>query len=234
MVDNASTDGSPEYIVERFPQLTYIYNKRNVGFACANNQAMEKARGEYVLLLNPDTLLPETNIAEVLEFMDTHPDAGACGVKMLAPDGHFLPESKRGYPSPATSFWKLTGMHRIFPDNPRFDGYYLSRLDENAVHSVPVLAGAYMMLRRKALNSSGLLDEDFFMYGEDIDLILSHNRSWVQKLLSAVSYFTLQGREYIERVLSVCTRILRSDGYILLQTWYTLSIIIPLDGTGRY
>ena len=170
VVDNASTDGSPEYIAERFPQLTYIYNKRNVGFACANNQAMEKARGEYVLLLNPDTLLPETNIAEVLEFMDTHPDAGACGVKMLAPDGHFLPESKRGYPSPATSFWKLTGMHRIFPDNPRFDGYYLSRLDENAVHSVPVLAGAYMMLRRKALNSSGLLDEDFFMYGEDIDL----------------------------------------------------------------
>ena len=170
VVDNASTDGSPEYIVERFPQLTYIYNKRNVGFACANNQAMEKARGEYVLLLNPDTLLPETNITEVLEFMDTHPDAGACGVKMLAPDGHFLPESKRGYPSPATSFWKLTGMHRIFPDNPRFDGYYLSRLDENAVHSVPVLAGAYMMLRRKALNSSGLLDEDFFMYGEDIDL----------------------------------------------------------------
>lgn len=107
VVDNASTDGSPEYIVERFPQLTYIYNKRNVGFACANNQAMEKARGEYVLLLNPDTLLPETNITEVLEFMDTHPDAGACGVKMLAPDGHFLPESKRGYPSPATSFGNL-------------------------------------------------------------------------------------------------------------------------------
>ena len=102
--------------------------------------------------------------------MDTHSDAGACGVKMLAPDGHFLPESKRGYPSPLTSFWKLTGMHRCFPNNPRFDRYYLSRLDENSIHSVPVLAGAYMMLRKKALDRSGLLDEDFFMYGEDTDL----------------------------------------------------------------
>ncbi|WP_455585249.1 glycosyltransferase family 2 protein [Bacteroides sp.] len=170
VVDNASTDGSPEYITERFPHLTYIYNEENVGFARANNQAMQKAKGEYVLLLNPDTLLPETNITEALAFMDAHPDAGACGVKMLAPDGHFLPESKRGYPSPATSFWKLIGMHRFFPDNPRFDGYYLSRLDENSIHSVPVLAGAYMMLRKTALDSSGLLDEDFFMYGEDIDL----------------------------------------------------------------
>lgn len=170
VVDNASTDGSKEYITERFPNLTYIYNEENVGFARANNQAMRKAKGEYILLLNPDTLLPATNIVEVLRFMDTHSDAGACGVKMLAPDGHFLPESKRGYPSPLTSFWKLTGMHRCFPNNPRFDRYYLSRLDENSIHSVPVLAGAYMMLRKKALDRSGLLDEDFFMYGEDIDL----------------------------------------------------------------
>lgn len=115
VVDNASTDGSKEYITERFPNLTYIYNEENVGFARANNQAMRKAKGEYILLLNPDTLLPATNIVEVLRFMDTHSDAGACGVKMLAPDGHFLPESKRGYPSPLTSFWKLTGMHRCFP-----------------------------------------------------------------------------------------------------------------------
>lgn len=170
VVDNASSDGSQEYIVERFPHLTYIYNKENVGFARANNQAILNAKGEYVLLLNPDTLLPETNIDKVLYFMDTHPDAGACGVKMLAPDGHFLPESKRGYPSPLTSFWKLTGMHRLFPKNPRFEGYYLPRLDENSIHSVAVLAGAYMMLRKKTLDRSGLLDEDFFMYGEDIDL----------------------------------------------------------------
>lgn len=170
VVDNASSDGSQEYIVERFPHLTYIYNNENVGFARANNQAIQNAKGEYVLLLNPDTLLPETNIENVLNFMDTHPEAGACGVKMLAPDGHFLPESKRGYPSPLTSFWKLTGMHRLFPNNPRFEGYYLPRLDENSIHSVAVLAGAYMMLRKKTLDRSGLLDEDFFMYGEDIDL----------------------------------------------------------------
>lgn len=170
VVDNASTDDSQSYITERFPELTYIYNVENVGFARANNQAMRQARGEYILLLNPDTLLPEPNITQVLDFMDTHTDAGACGVKMIAPDGHFLPESKRGYPSPATSFWKLIGMHHFFPNNPRFDGYYLSRLSADAIHQVPVLAGAYMMFRGEALKHSGLLDEDFFMYGEDIDL----------------------------------------------------------------
>ena len=170
VIDNASVDSSKEYITQHFPQVTYIYNIENVGFAKANNQAIRLSKGEYILLLNPDTILPENNIEEVLFFMDSNQDVGACGVKMLSPTGGFLPESKRGYPSPSVSFWRLTGIHRLFPNNKYFDGYYLSYLDKEEKHSVPILAGAYMMLRSGALNKSGLLDEDFFMYGEDIDL----------------------------------------------------------------
>ena len=170
VVDNASTDGSEAYITRFFPQVKYIYNTENVGFGRANNQAIRLCSGDYILLLNPDTILPEDNIDQVLDFMDQHPDSGACGVLMRSGDGKFLPESKRGYPSPSASFWRLSGMYRIFPDNPRFDGYYLSRYDMNGTHQVPVLAGAYMMIRSEAFDKSGLFDEDFFMYGEDIDL----------------------------------------------------------------
>lgn len=170
VVDNASSDDSMAYITQLFPQVTYIYNTENVGFAKANNQAIRLSKGEYVLVLNPDTILPESNIEDVLYFMDNNKEVGACGLKMLSPTGHFLPESKRGYPSPSVSFWRLTGIHRLFPNNKYFDGYYLSYLDKEKKHSVPVLAGAYMMLRSSSLKKTGLLDEDFFMYGEDIDL----------------------------------------------------------------
>lgn len=170
VVDNASSDDSQSYITGRFPRLTYLYNEENVGFARANNQAICQARGEFLLLLNPDTVLPESTLTEVLSFMDEHPRAGAAGVKMITADGSFLPESKRGYPSPMTSLWKLTGIHRLFPRSARFDGYYLSHLNEDAIHRIDVLAGAFMLLRRTALDACGLLDEDFFMYGEDIDL----------------------------------------------------------------
>ena len=170
VVDNASKDESEEYIKELFPEVIYIYNKNNVGFAKANNQAIKIARGEYVLLLNPDTIVPELHTRQVLDFMDNNPDAGACGVKMLSPNGQYLRESKRGYPSPMASFWKLTGTYKLFPNNPYFNTYYLSYLDKEEVHEVPVLAGAYMMIRKSSLEQSGYLDEDFFMYGEDIDL----------------------------------------------------------------
>lgn len=170
VVDNASNDGSPEYIQRLFPEVNYIYNTHNLGFGRANNQAIALAKGDYLLLLNPDTLLPEDNIDKLLDFMQHHPEAGACGVMMRAANGAFLPESKRGYPSPAASFWRLSGLYRLFPNHPRFDGYYLSRLNKEEVHNVPILAGAYMMVRREAMNSCNGFDESFFMYGEDIDL----------------------------------------------------------------
>ena len=170
VVDNASVDDSEAYLTERFPRITYIYNKENVGFARANNQAIRQAKGEYVLLLNPDTVLPEQTLEEALLFMDTHPCVGAAGVKMLTDDGRFLRESKRGYPTLAATFGKLSGLGKLFPRSKSLGGYYCNTLDMDAIHRVEVLAGAFMLLRASALDKSGLLDEDFLMYGEDIDL----------------------------------------------------------------
>lgn len=170
VVDNASTDGSDTYIPRRFPQVKYIYNTENVGFARANNQAMALSSGRYVLLLNPDTVVGESVLSEACRFLDDHPDAGALGVKMLDGDGRFLPESKRGFPSPWVSFCKIFGLAKIFPRSPRFGRYHLRYLDENEINCVDVLSGAFMLLRRSTLDRCGLLDEQFFMYGEDIDL----------------------------------------------------------------
>lgn len=170
VVDNASDDGSESHIKRLFPEVNYLYNTHNVGFACANNQAIALSKAEYLLLLNPDTLLPEDNIDNLLNFMQNQPEAGACGVMMRSANGAFLPESKRGYPSPLASFWRLSGIYKLFPHHPRFDGYYLSRLCKDEVHHIPILAGAYMMVRREAMNQCIGFDESFFMYGEDIDL----------------------------------------------------------------
>ena len=170
VVDNASTDGSEAYISTRFPQVKYIYNTENVGFSKANNQAIAQSSGRYVLLLNPDTVVGESVLDEACHFLDEHDDAGALGVKMIDGDGKFLPESKRGFPSPWVSFSKIFGLSKLFPYSRRFGRYHLRFLDENSTHRVDVLSGAFMLLRRSTLDRCGLLDENFFMYGEDIDL----------------------------------------------------------------
>ena len=170
VVDNASTDGSEAYISTRFPQVKYIYNTENVGFSKANNQAIAQSSGRYVLLLNPDTVVGESVLDEACHFLDEHDDAGALGVKMIDGDGKFLPESKRGFPSPWVSFCKIFGLSKLFPYSHRFGRYHLRFLDENSTHRVDVLSGAFMLLRRSTLDRCGLLDENFFMYGEDIDL----------------------------------------------------------------
>lgn len=170
VVDNNSGDGSVEYLRSRFPTVHFIANEENVGFSRANNQAIRISTGEYVLLLNPDTLIGESTLRTVVDFMDAHPHAGGLGVKMLNAHGQFLPESKRGFPSPWVSFCKLSGLNKLFPRSRRFNGYHLGYLSHDEVHHVEVLAGAFMLMRRKALDEVGLLDERFFMYGEDIDL----------------------------------------------------------------
>ena len=170
VVDNASTDGSLEYLTPRFPKVSFIANKENIGFARANNQAIALSQGEYILLLNPDTVVGENVITDCLHFMDTHPATGGAGVKMITGDGFFLPESKRGLPTPMTSLYKLSGLSKLFPYSSHLGKYHLRYLDENECHSVDVLAGAFMFLRKLSLDKCGLLDEDFFMYGEDIDL----------------------------------------------------------------
>ena len=170
MVDNNSVDGSVAMVQERFSWVHCIANRENVGFSRANNQAMRIAKGEYVLLLNPDTVVEEDTFKKVVEFMDAHPDAGGLGVKMVDGKGVFLPESKRGLPTPATSFYKIFGFSKLFPRSARFNRYHLGNLNNDEVHEIEILSGAFMLMRKRALDKVGLLDEDFFMYGEDVDL----------------------------------------------------------------
>jgi len=170
VVDNDSVDGSCQMIEERFPEVKLISNQINLGFSKANNQAIRISSGEYILLLNPDTVIEEDCFLKIVGFMDRTPDAGGLGVKMIDGKGRFLPESKRGLPTPEVAFWKMSGISRIFPHSRRFGRYHLGFLDNNQIHEVDVLAGAFMLLRRETLDQVGLLDEDYFMYGEDIDL----------------------------------------------------------------
>lgn len=170
VVDNNSVDGSCEMVREKFQQAILIENKVNTGFAKANNQAMRMAQGEFVLLLNPDTLVLEDTFTKCIHFMDTHADAGGLGVYMIDGKGNFLPESKRGLPSPAVAFYKIFGLSSLFPKSKIFGRYHLGFLDKNQTHKVDVLSGAFMLMRKTVLDKVGLLDEAFFMYGEDIDL----------------------------------------------------------------
>ena len=170
VVDNNSVDGSVGEIRQKFPWVRIIVNRENLGFSKANNQTISKSCGRYVLLLNPDTVVEENTFKKCIEFMDSHPDAGALGVKMIDGKGEFLPESKRSLPTPMVSFYKMFGLSTIFPRSRRFGKYHLGYLDREETHSVDVLAGAYMFLRSETLEKTGLLDEAFFMYGEDIDL----------------------------------------------------------------
>ncbi|MCC6463087.1 MAG: glycosyltransferase [Saprospiraceae bacterium] len=170
VVDNNSVDDSVRMVQEKFPEVRLLANKVNPGFAVANNQAIRESRGEFVLLLNPDTLVEEDTFRQCLAFMDAHPDAGALGVRLIDGSGKYLPESKRGFPSPWVAFCKTVGLSALFPKSKLFNGYYLGHLPETETHPVDVLAGCFMFMRRTALDQAGLLDEAFFMYGEDIDL----------------------------------------------------------------
>lgn len=170
VVDNNSVDGSARMIAERFPQAGLIANTVNLGFARANNQAISRASGRYILLLNPDTVVQEDTFSKCLVFMDSHPDMGCLGVKMIDGKGRYLPESKRALPTPMIAFYKIFGMAALFPRSKRFGQYHLGYLDKDEIHEVDIISGAFMFIRKAALEKTGMLDEEFFMYGEDIDL----------------------------------------------------------------
>jgi GT2 family glycosyltransferase len=170
VADNNSTDGSREYLGPNFPTVNFIWNNENAGFAKANNLALEKAKGEFILFLNPDTILSEDSIEKCLQFFTNNKAAGAIGIHMIDGSGNFLKESKRAFPSPLTSLFKLSGLARLFPRSATFARYHLGHLSEKENHEVDVLAGAFMMMPKKVLNEIGNFDERFFMYGEDVDL----------------------------------------------------------------
>ena len=170
VVDNHSQDGTVEFLRERFPSVKVVAGNHNLGFARANNIAIRATSGEYVLLLNPDTIVGEDVLSACLSFMDAHPRCGGLGLRMLNTTGDVAMESRRGLPTPMTSFYKMTGLCSRFPKSKRFGRYYLGFLPWDEPVRIEVISGAFCMLRREALDSIGLLDEDFFMYGEDIDL----------------------------------------------------------------
>jgi GT2 family glycosyltransferase len=170
VVDNNSSDGSVAYITAKFPTVTVIANKDNPGFSKANNQAIAIAKGEYVLILNPDTVVAEDTFEICMRFMESHADAGALGVKMIDGKGNFLPESKRALPTPEVAFYKMFGLAAIFPKSRRFGKYHLSYLSMDETNPVDILSGAFMFFRKAVLDQIGYFDETFFMYGEDIDL----------------------------------------------------------------
>jgi GT2 family glycosyltransferase len=170
VVDNNSVDDSVAYLKSCKAPVSCIFNTENVGFSKANNQAIKIAQGTYILLLNPDTIVAEDTLVKTLAYMYQHPEAGALGIKMLDSNGRYLPESKRGLPTPAVAFYKLFGLSACFPKSKRFGQYHLSylRADQNQI--VDVLSGAFMLIQKSVINKIGGLDERFFMYGEDVDL----------------------------------------------------------------
>jgi O-antigen biosynthesis protein len=170
VVDNASVDGSVSLLRSEYPEVNLIANDKNVGFSAANNQAIRLIDAKYILLLNPDTVLEEDTLVKCYAFMEAHADAGAMGVRMIDGAGKFLPESKRKIPDVWNSFCKLTYLSELFPKSRLFSGYNLGYLPEDQTNEVEVLCGAFMFIRKEVLDTTGLLDEAFFMYGEDIDL----------------------------------------------------------------
>ena len=180
VVDNNSVDGSVAMVSQEFPDVQVIANRKNVGFAAANNQAIRKAKGEYLLILNPDTVLEEDTIRVMADFLDAHPRAGAVGCRILNPDGTYALESRRSFPTPQVAFYRMTGLSRLFPRSERFGRYNLTYLPVDRPAEVDALSGSCMMVRSESLHrdarssqaengGAGLLDEDFFMYGEDLD-----------------------------------------------------------------
>ncbi|MGA9117270.1 MAG: glycosyltransferase, partial [Bacteroidota bacterium] len=169
VVDNASDDGSVEMLREKFPRVTLIANSSNAGFARANNQALKRARGRHLLLLNPDTVVQEDTVRVMLEFFARHPDAGLAGCMVLNPDGSFQLACRRSFPSPWVAFTRIAGLSALFPRSRLFGRYNLTYLDPGATYEVDAVSGSFMMISRSAYEKVGGLDETFFMYGEDLD-----------------------------------------------------------------
>jgi O-antigen biosynthesis protein len=170
VVDNASSDDSVSMIKKKHPWVKLIANEENVGFARANNQALRIASGRYMLLLNPDTVLRSDTLKTMLAFHEEHPEAGISGCKVLNPDGTLQLACRRGFPTPGVAFFKMVGLSNIFPKSKTFGAYNLTYLDPDTLTEVDAVSGSFMMIRKEALEKAGLMDEDFFMYGEDLDI----------------------------------------------------------------
>ena len=170
VIDNASDDGSVDIIKQKFPTVKLIENKNNIGFGSANNQGLKIAQGKYILFINPDCIVSENTFDKMISFFNEHPDCGLAGCKILNSDGSLQLACRRSFPGPWTSFTKVTGLSNIFPGSRIFARYNLTYLDENKTHEVDAVSGSFMMIKRDAYEKVGGFDDQFFMYGEDLDL----------------------------------------------------------------
>lgn len=178
-VDNGSTDGTRQILENEYPAVRSLWNLENLGFASANNQAIKLARGEYVLLLNPDTLVTPGSLQGLVEYLCRHPLVGVAGPKVLNADGTFQKHCKRGEARPWEVFSYFLGLSRLFPRHPFFSGYLQGFLDEDQIHEVPAISGACMLIRRAVIDQIGFLDEQFFAYQEDTDYcVRAHKADW--------------------------------------------------------
>jgi len=170
IIDNASDDGSVDFIREKFPQIKLIANQKNLGFGKANNIGLKEATGKFILLINPDTIVAEDTFEKMIKFFESNDSAGLAGCKILNPDGTLQLACRRSFPGPWTSFTKVTGLSSLFPSSKIFARYNLTYFDENQTYEVDAISGSFMMMRKEVYEKVGGFDEQFFMYGEDLDL----------------------------------------------------------------
>ncbi len=235
VVDNQSADGSCVFVKKNFPAVKLIENQENFGFSKGNNIGVSEAKGELVCLLNPDTFVAEDTFEQLLEFAAKHPDFGIIGPRLIDGSGRFLPESKRGIPFPRTAFFKLAGLNRVFPRSNFFNAYYAPFLGENEEGNVPVLVGACMLMKRTDYQALGGLDEQFFMYGEDIDLSYRFVKSGFQNYYAGktpVVHFkgesTLKDKKYFNRFAGAMQLFYRKHfgGNLILNLLYAFGSLV--------
>ena len=223
VVDNDSADGSVGMVERDFPQVHLIANHDNRGFACANNQALRQATGDWLLLLNPDTIVERGCLARCADLMRSRPDVGGLTVKMVDGKGNYLKESKRGFPSPEASFYKISGLIHLFPHSRRVAAYYMGHLPDDEPNEIEIMPGAFLMVSRAAYDKVGGLDESYFMYGEDIDF------SWRIRLAGYNNYYLPT-----TRILHYKGESTRKSSMNYVYTFYNaMSIFVGKYFTGR-
>ena len=244
VVDNASADGSADMVAEEFPHVKLICNEANVGFSAGNNVALRQVAGEYALLINTDTIVRRDALHTMVGFLDAHPEAGACGCKILDPDGTLQLDSRRGFPTPLAAFCKMSGLSRLFPQHPLIARYHLTHLDPEQPAEIEVLSGSCMMVRKAAMDQVGLLDEDYFMYGEDIDWCYRfHRAGWKLYYVPTTAIIHFRGESgrgtplkilyRKSRAMSIFVNKHMARRYRFFPLWL-LQVGIALHGTFRF
>ena len=194
VVDNASSDGSPEVVRKEFKDVLLVSSKENLGFSKANNLGVKKTNGRYVLFLNADTIVYPNTLRTMLDFMDNTKEAGAATCKLVLPSGKIDDASHRGFPTPWNSFSHFSGLSKIFSKTKLFGGYNLEFMDLNKTHEIDALAGAFMLVRREAGEQVGWWDEDYFFYGEDLDFcFMLKQKGWKIYYVPEVSILHYKG-----------------------------------------